>query len=633
MPVTETKVRGNPITIEEAIAGRERAMVDKGSDPLYIRICGNTVRRVANASEWTLVSDITYASVSAALYAIREAGRTKKTRDNTLAAISELMEWAVKNGHAAENPCKLIDRVHSRGEIETDAPRAFRWEESERLEDTARRKEEANIASGRSTARRADLIRVLRYTGRRVGEWVPLVLAGKKDDAIRVRDVRLDTEPYPVFVVRPSVNKSRKKLVLPIHPALVPTLVTLVDGKHPEDYVFESQPDTETWDNDLSDAGILKTTPDGPATLHSLRKTFNTTLARFGVGPLERKMLMGHALHTDLTDGTYLDKAQVDIYAALCKLPGVPEGHRIPRQDEKNAQENLTCASSAGDTEPVPSSPTQTSRGYEPRPKAVGTAHSAATGRGLLPRETVSCADEGCSFDGVDSEGPSPSPAMPPEGLEPSTGFRRGEGAQVGAKVRLSFGRPERISRLSDVLADTSSLLREVERSEDPNRIRYMKSAAKAASAVAALIATIASATLIRSDYREEPSPRVITAHNEQGTPCLLDVSTGTDCSIGHGCNTRATVTACLICCDTNCNYAGFYQDCAKTCLSGPPAEVLPKIARAGDRLQQKTHANQDEMLQDVTLVEVGCTHPDELIREASRAVGRESPFVVVPPL
>ena len=180
-----------------------------------------------------------------------------------------------------------------------------------------------------STGPRRLFYAVQMWTGLRVSEV----------GALQWRDVILDDRPC--IRLRAETTKSRRADELPLHASLaamlrkarpsfaepidrvftaVPTYRTLVGGKY----------GTSTRDGRdlvqigaLERAGIAFADAQGRSVdRHSLRTTFGTWLAIYGVTPDARRILMRHAA-TTVTDRHYLDVTLLDMWKEIAKLPAI----------------------------------------------------------------------------------------------------------------------------------------------------------------------------------------------------------------------------------------------------------------------------------------------------------------------
>jgi integrase len=158
---------------------------------------------------------------------------------------------------------------------------------------------------------RAILYLVLVQTGLRVGELAQIL----------VRDVRLDDQACHIDLPA-KVGKNRREAIIPLRRDLVDALRPRLEGRAPTVVVFDVPSSLiARFNADCKRAGIPKRDDrDRTVDIHSLRKTFNTWLAKAGVAPRVAQELMRHQ-HIDLTMGVYTDPALFDLAEAVEALP------------------------------------------------------------------------------------------------------------------------------------------------------------------------------------------------------------------------------------------------------------------------------------------------------------------------
>lgn len=186
----------------------------------------------------------------------------------------------------------------------------------------------------------AEAYRLLAVSGRRrlfysVQLWTGLRVS--EVGALQWRDLVFDDRPC--IRLRAETTKAKRADEIPLHAdlatmlsdarpsfaeptdrvfATIPTRRTLVGGK-----VGNSKRDGTVLmqTGDLERAGIDAVNAQGRSVdRHSLRTTFGTWLAIYGVTPDARRILMRHAA-TTVTDRHYLDVTLLDLWKEIAKLP------------------------------------------------------------------------------------------------------------------------------------------------------------------------------------------------------------------------------------------------------------------------------------------------------------------------
>jgi integrase/predicted DNA-binding transcriptional regulator AlpA len=183
------------------------------------------------------------------------------------------------------------------------------------------------------------------------GAFKPFVVAGHLTGlrlselaGLRWSDVHLDAVK-PFLLARVSTTKNGKLGEVPLRDDLVAELRKLRGaGRDDLARVFTAVPDMDQWCGLLEKAAIpYKDEMERQAGVHSLRKTFNTNLARAGVDREVRKKLM-RVTDARLVEVTYLDSSQIGLGDAL-------EG--LPRFDEVAGAEVLSATGTGGGDYPV----------------------------------------------------------------------------------------------------------------------------------------------------------------------------------------------------------------------------------------------------------------------------------------
>lgn len=174
------------------------------------------------------------------------------------------------------------------------------------------------------------------------GEWKTLVLLGyytgaRLGDCAKMRRANVDIVQGLIDFVPEKTRRKNKRVVVPIHPALLAHLQTLPTLAEAEAFLCPALAGKPTsGKNGLSAvfrrimvaAGIDPQTSQGlgvrrfsKLSFHALRHSFNSALANAGV-PQETRMLMtGHSSTAVQRDYTHLDLP--NLRAAVEKLPGV----------------------------------------------------------------------------------------------------------------------------------------------------------------------------------------------------------------------------------------------------------------------------------------------------------------------
>jgi integrase len=313
---------------------------------MHRRNTGSYLRKLAQECGWATLADMRKADLETWLAdgsKIVEGGkarRSARSRNAYQTAVVSFCNWCVDSARAMpENP---FDRM-PKARVKTDPRRqrrALAVEEVIRLVEAARNAPERPPSKrepkpGAKPLRaevkltgpdRALLYLVLVQTGLRVGELAEIL----------VRDVRLDDQVFRIDLPA-RVGKNRLEAVIPLRRDLVEALRPRLEGKPPTARVFEVPSSLiARFNADCKRAGIPKRDDrDRTVDIHSLRKTFNTWLAKAGVAPRVAQELMRHQ-EIGLTMGVYTDPALFDLSAAVESLPALH--HPLHRTDGSEVQ-------------------------------------------------------------------------------------------------------------------------------------------------------------------------------------------------------------------------------------------------------------------------------------------------------
>lgn len=233
---------------------------------------------------------------------------SRKTVNDTLAAIQTMCRWLVLQRCLLENPLNHVQRVDTRG-----TGGQFRRSLSG---------DELAALLAAAPAHRRVIYLAAAYTGLRRSE-----LAG-----LRWSDVVLESS---ILRVRAAITKNRKDAVLPLHPDLVAALAEFRPAHAaPFTPVFRCIPRISTLRRDLVAAGVPFVDGEGRrADFHSLRVTFGTNLTLGGAAPRVVMELMRHS-DIKLTMKIYTDSARLDLAKAVGCLPA-PFGSTCLREPNR----------------------------------------------------------------------------------------------------------------------------------------------------------------------------------------------------------------------------------------------------------------------------------------------------------
>ena len=164
------------------------------------------LRKLAKASRWLAVADITAADVTKFLNALRAKGRGVQTYNHYLKAFKHFTRWLEREQRIARNPLTHLSRLNAKTDIR-HGRRALSAEEFTRLIEAA---ESGPPVEGIPGPDRAMLYEIAAWTGFRKGEI----------GSMTIRSFDLESDP-PTATVAASFSKRRREDAQILHPYLV----------------------------------------------------------------------------------------------------------------------------------------------------------------------------------------------------------------------------------------------------------------------------------------------------------------------------------------------------------------------------------------------------------------------------
>lgn len=288
-------------------------------------------RRILNSfvksTGMRVLADLTGEATNAYLTRLKSSAGTKRVHHT---AVNAFADWLVRMKRIAANPINGVARPQ-RGKV-VHKRRALRPDELQRLLDAARSRPLASAETnhgGRSGDRKPRAAKLRDRTIarlRRVGEGRALlyktaIFTGLRKGelaAIKVAHLDLQRKPYPCILLPGEFTKNGEDARLLLVPALATELLEWIDGKRPNDLVFDVPAQiTPILRRDLKRAGIAYKDETGCyADFHSLRKSAGTMLGLAGVPTRVRQLFMRHS-DVRLTLQTYDDAAFAELEEAV----------------------------------------------------------------------------------------------------------------------------------------------------------------------------------------------------------------------------------------------------------------------------------------------------------------------------
>ena len=265
-----------------------------GRDEKYVRELKKKLVLLANECRWKLIADVTPESFCEWR---RRQTKSPKTLNDYLSAIGGLLNWLERV--IGSKPLRFVERMQTAVEPKRQR-RASSVADLRRLISAAGPRGVIYLVAASTGIRRGEL---------RSLEW---------------RDVIFDS-PQPFIFVRNSIAKNHTKTKQPLPEYVARELEKVRPGDfRPNERVFKNGiPDMDTFRRDLAHAGIPYQDEQGRyADFHSLRTTFSTLLAVFGIAERIRMELNRHS-DPKLTAKTYTDANVLPVSAAIGVLPAL----------------------------------------------------------------------------------------------------------------------------------------------------------------------------------------------------------------------------------------------------------------------------------------------------------------------
>jgi len=305
----------------------------------YYQLTGDRLKKLVRECRWKTLKDLT--AFSFTQWRSQQNSKSRKTRNNYLTGLKGFTGWLYSNGFMECDPIagiKMLDRV-----VQTFERKALSFEQIAAL-----------LQSVQDPMRRAVYTTAI-YTGLRRAEI----------EAVEYGDIHLDA-PVPYIHARASTTKNGKDAVIPLHEAVIDSILTIsINHPSPADKVFRVPP-IETFKTDLEAAGIAYKDERGNKTdFHALRTTYCTMMVSTGVAPRVAQELMRHS-DMKLTMKNYTDASLLPTASAVRGLPDLTGklppytaplnstlvGISCPKESEKEEGETLESPFNKGDEDP-----------------------------------------------------------------------------------------------------------------------------------------------------------------------------------------------------------------------------------------------------------------------------------------
>jgi len=265
----------------------------RGNAERYIYCVEHRLATLQKECGWNTASDISALSFERWR---NDKATSAKTRNDYLQAARGFVRWMVDHDFMASDPLSKVGKVKSNG----------------------------TFAHERRALTDDEIVRLLAVADWRRPLYITAIFSGLRRgelEALTWGDVHLEETP-PYVVARASTSKNRREARLPLHPDVVASLRAVKPVSCDlASKVFPPMYRMWHFKGDLKKAGIEYCDSQGRyADFHSLRHTFNTNLARVGVGERVRMAMMRHS-DMKLTSVRYTDATQLPMVEGVNRLP------------------------------------------------------------------------------------------------------------------------------------------------------------------------------------------------------------------------------------------------------------------------------------------------------------------------
>jgi integrase len=299
-------------------------MVVRGMTQVYRDQVRDQLERVQRECGWTVLSDVTPATLRKFLSQITTDGKSARTYNLYRDVVGTFATWAVSQGWLAENPVQSIPKAREPKGRKRRPRRAYSIEEFQRLincPDIPESRRLQYAIAGLSGLRRATLRQLQRRDCDPTGE-------------------------SPVWRIRPDIIKTGWRAPVPMLPECAERLREVWTSTPPGRPFFSPFVRLRTLDRDLVTARIDKVDGEGRSVdFHSFRYFFATLLAR--ALPLQKVRVC--MMHKDArtTLGLYVDLGLLDLGEDVWTLPPLLADAAKDPPRRKRKEEKKTSSSKA----------------------------------------------------------------------------------------------------------------------------------------------------------------------------------------------------------------------------------------------------------------------------------------------
>jgi integrase len=296
LPILTGQTPAQRRPLQEIIDRYIRSLDDQGRGQRHQKESRRLLETVARQCKWTYLGDIQQDSLKQWLDTLKDAGRAPRTLNSYRDAVVALVNWCM------EQKPKLLyhspmdkQKYRAEGNQPSKPRRAYTPEELQRL-----------LAATRSH-------RLI---------YQVAALSGLRKSELRQLERRdcTPTGPAPTWHLRPQIDKSRRRNVVPMLPEAAELLAPIWLKLPPTGRLFRRIPRTQTLNNDIKRAKIAKLDAEGRTVdFHSLRYYFCTEMARRLPLAKVRELMRHRDIRT--TMNLYADLGLQDLAQDVQQLP------------------------------------------------------------------------------------------------------------------------------------------------------------------------------------------------------------------------------------------------------------------------------------------------------------------------
>jgi len=353
--------------IDDTLAAFTNDMKSRRRVPEHIKATKSFIKRCADDCGWRRLADMDGIQAGAWLRGQLDAGKSARTYNRGLVALSSFGRWCVKQRLILSNPFNTLSRMNEKADRRYER-RPLTTPEVTAIIEAARIRPVMEATKGNKRCKGATLsnderarlewkgwnralcYRLMSVSGLRYGEA----------RGLRLSDIHLEGDT-PHITIQAAREKARRGAQIPLHGAVIDELALFIKARE-KSFVSDSSASIVSFPGMVKDAPLfddlptkitrqfkgdcktakVKTDMAGRVVdVHSLRYYFGTELARAGVPLHVVQKLMRHSTPT-LTSAVYIHSKLSDLGAAVDLLPDTGRREQQAAEAVGNAETDTT---------------------------------------------------------------------------------------------------------------------------------------------------------------------------------------------------------------------------------------------------------------------------------------------------